>query len=458
MFGFPWSNFHELNLDWILNVVKDAKEIFVKGESDIQNALETANQALETAEQAASAVVADGSITIPKMNDSVLKMFAFVVSGSVNDQFIPKDSFVIVRKSTISGISDGIYQAAGDIPASSILTSGNLKHPADFDKGSNNVLQLICDAIESGLLTIVNGDNATAAIPSGGIAFIKNNEHGLTPGFYTNISGTTYPTSGGTANSSTFTRVYNVLNRIQKSINAFKIIHVIPDGSGDYTTISAAVAAAADDDIIIVHEGTYQESVKASGKDISIIGIDRYRCVLQYSGLDYDNPPLEMAKGLVKNLTINCLTSGTPGNYRAYCVHIDFNSSANETLRFENVRFYNPVHQAVGIGLRPHFTLSFVNCEFQAIDQAALYCHDFETPDTTQDLSNQWLYVENCILINNSANKATIMLQSQELSTECAQAVFIGNSVENYASDNEISMTLWAGRTLTNNSYLGSSD
>ena len=26
MFNFPWSNFHELNLDWILAVVKEAKE------------------------------------------------------------------------------------------------------------------------------------------------------------------------------------------------------------------------------------------------------------------------------------------------------------------------------------------------------------------------------------------------------------------------------------------------
>ena len=32
MFNFPWSNFHELNLDWILSVVKEAQEIFVKGE------------------------------------------------------------------------------------------------------------------------------------------------------------------------------------------------------------------------------------------------------------------------------------------------------------------------------------------------------------------------------------------------------------------------------------------
>ena len=58
MFNFPWSNFHELNLDWILSVVKEAKEIFVKGEGDIQHAVETADQALETAEQAAAGVPA----------------------------------------------------------------------------------------------------------------------------------------------------------------------------------------------------------------------------------------------------------------------------------------------------------------------------------------------------------------------------------------------------------------
>ena len=38
MFNFPWTNFHELNLDWILSVVKEAKEVFdEKEEQKINN-------------------------------------------------------------------------------------------------------------------------------------------------------------------------------------------------------------------------------------------------------------------------------------------------------------------------------------------------------------------------------------------------------------------------------------
>ena len=31
MFRFPFTNFHELNLDWILSVVKEAKTVFDSG-------------------------------------------------------------------------------------------------------------------------------------------------------------------------------------------------------------------------------------------------------------------------------------------------------------------------------------------------------------------------------------------------------------------------------------------
>lgn len=236
-------------------------------------------------------------------------------------------------------------------------------------------------------------------------------------------------------------------------------IHVIPDGTGDYTTISDAVLNASDGDTIIVHEGTYIESVKAKTKDVNIIGINRDKCILQYSGLDYDNPPLEMAKGMLANMTIKAVNSGTPGLYNAYCLHIDFDESQNKKLSIYNVNFNNAVHQAVGIGLRPHFTLEFRGCTFEALDQAAFYCHDFETANTSQDLTEQKVILRNCVMKNNSATKATVMMQSQELATDCANALFIGCSVYNGDNSGEkVSMTRWAGRTLTNTSWMGSSD
>ena len=72
MYGFPWSNFHELNLDWILKVVKEAKDVWTKGRDDIDYAVATADEAKEIATQAAQAQVADNSVSTPKIVDGAV--------------------------------------------------------------------------------------------------------------------------------------------------------------------------------------------------------------------------------------------------------------------------------------------------------------------------------------------------------------------------------------------------
>lgn len=69
MFNFPWTNFHELNLDWILSVVKEAKEVFDNGRADIDYAVDTADEAKNIATQAAQATIADNSISTAKLQD-----------------------------------------------------------------------------------------------------------------------------------------------------------------------------------------------------------------------------------------------------------------------------------------------------------------------------------------------------------------------------------------------------
>jgi hypothetical protein len=228
MFGFPWSNFHELNLDWILSVVKEAKEIFVKGEGDIKHAVETADQALETAEQAAAGVIADGAVKIPKINAEVFHLFAYIVSGSLTDQAIPKDALIILRKSTVYNVNDGIYTAAADIQANTILTGADLLQPQTLTDGGglNYLLDMIgtvrgsVDLVEAGLVIIVDGDEASAAVPANGLAYIKNNTHGLTEGLYYNHTASPFPATGGTADSDTFTAVTDVLNSFLTSLNS----------------------------------------------------------------------------------------------------------------------------------------------------------------------------------------------------------------------------------------------
>lgn len=250
MFNFPWSNFHELNLDWILSVVKEAKEIFVKGEGDIQHAVETADQALETAEQAAAGVIADGAVTIPKLNSEVYSLFAYCVSGSVAPNFIPAGALVILRKSTIYNVTDGIYTATRNIPQAAIITAADLDQSATlYREGGMNYLlhneeklSHTIDLIKDGLVILVSGDEASAAVPADGLVYVVNNTHGLTEGFYFNSSGATFPTTGGTADSDSFTAVNNILNALQTAIATLGS----DDIANDSTVTGASVTDALD--------------------------------------------------------------------------------------------------------------------------------------------------------------------------------------------------------------------
>lgn len=95
-FFFPFSNLHELNLDWVLNQVKkfselippmeeattnvqtaldDATEAVNKADqalNDAGDALTTAQEAKDLAEQAAQGTIADGAVTTVKIADGAV--------------------------------------------------------------------------------------------------------------------------------------------------------------------------------------------------------------------------------------------------------------------------------------------------------------------------------------------------------------------------------------------------
>lgn len=111
--------------------------------------------------------------------------------------------------------------------------------------------------IEKGIAIIVNGDTAAAAVPAGNYAYIKNNTHGLTEGLYTAVS--TFPATGGTADSTTFTPVNNGgLNSLKSNIDSvsdefatFKHTAIAPNSDlndfiipGFYSASSGSIAAS----------------------------------------------------------------------------------------------------------------------------------------------------------------------------------------------------------------------
>lgn len=199
-----------------------------------------------------------------------------------------------------------------------------------------------------------------------------------------------------------------------KIINAPKSseLHV---GAGEtYTTIQAAVDAAQDYDTIIVHPGTYNEDVNAvtANKFIKIVGVSKDLCILTHSNGNYSTPPLEIAKGIIQNLTIKATgTTLDPGasNF-AYCVHIDYDTEANSSLVFEDCVFENDMASCVGIGLRENYTLTFKNCVFTSHHSASpVYCHEQQADNK----SGQRLELINCSMYNDwmSGHVKSVTLQ-----------------------------------------------
>ena len=225
----------------------------------------------------------------------------------------------------------------------------------------------------------------------------------------------------------------------------------------EFETISAAVSAADDGDIIVVHEGTYTESVKCM-KNVHIVGVSKTNCILQHKNNDYMNPPLEMAKGSIRNLTIHGYhaNEAISENGEAYSMHTDWSQSENSALYCENVRFVNDTFRPIGCGLRKNFTLEFVNCEFLCKgEEYSVYCHDWNSR-TVSDYGQRLIF-RDCTIKTVGGNYA-ILLQSQELLAQCAEVTFQRCIVVNTAHPTQIIRGSKWNESIGGGNYLDTSD
>jgi hypothetical protein len=214
------------------------------------------------------------------------------------------------------------------------------------------------------------------------------------------------------------------------SVNYGETIHpfslyspVIPDKNNLYvgeneqfTTIQEAINSAENGAIIHVKNGTYTEAVSMFSIDkfVTIEGESRDGCILQYTSGNYNTPPLEIAQGVVKNITIHATgTTLEPGaTLRGYCAHIDYDQSAGKTLQFINCAFINDApRECVGIGLRENFKLSFIDCSFKSANLQPVHCHEQQASDK----SGQYIEFINCSIhrANTGANGGCAILLQQ---------------------------------------------
>ncbi len=140
----------------------------------------------------------------------------------------------------------------------------------------------------------------------------------------------------------------------EASEESFTETHIVSqDGTGDFLSIQEAVDAAKSGDIIRIMPGVYYESVKIYEKSITLEGTQREGCIIQYTGDSYENPPLDMASGTVRNLTIHSLLGEEPGYDvgQAYAVHIDKEQYGGKTTLFQNCSIISETSACFGIGL-----------------------------------------------------------------------------------------------------------
>lgn len=85
MFGFihkfPYSNFHELNLDWIISEVKRLREEFTGIKKEIDDAVDYMKDNIyETTTEIINQAIIDGSINVGITYDAVTEELDIIVS------------------------------------------------------------------------------------------------------------------------------------------------------------------------------------------------------------------------------------------------------------------------------------------------------------------------------------------------------------------------------------------
>jgi len=208
----------------------------------------------------------------------------------------------------------------------------------------------------------------------------------------------------------------NIMPFIISSENRTPVLTVGKSSDFDFQSVTEAVAAANDGDTIIVYPGIYSnEVIVAKNKTVYIIGIDRDSCIIKNNYGEYYRPPMEMASGLLRNLTI-IQEKDTLDQYGlgAYAVHLDFNYMKDKTIRIENctLQSNSPLAGAIGVGLRGGCTLTLKGCHLiSGTSNRAIVVHDNNNSEEYDGL--QCFHAEDTIFETVSSEQVAVHIQGQ---------------------------------------------
>lgn len=197
--------------------------------------------------------------------------------------------------------------------------------------------------------------------------------------------------------------VYSEAKKSNSSSRKKRVYVVSHDGKGDFKSIQEGVDKVPDGSTLNIKAGIYEENVRIHDKTVNLIGEDREKCILRANSDRYFEVPLEIAGGVVENLTIYGYTERTDdwvgvrktisqdyinsfdndndrraAGYNGYVVHIEQNYLQNRSLIFRNCEFLSDNSHCVGCGLRKGCNLVFDNCIFRSFvtGSGSMFLHD----------------------------------------------------------------------------------
>ncbi len=199
-----------------------------------------------------------------------------------------------------------------------------------------------------------------------------------------------------------------------------------------FASVKSAVAAIKERGTVIVMPGTYYGNVQAWGKQVNIIGVDRENCILENSSSSYSAPPLEIAAGVVKNVTIKARGTNAEGRGAgntepgAYGVHVEDNGLCDSLLKFENCYIYSDFNSAVGMGMRGGCRVQFINTHLKG-KEFGLFCHD----SASRNYSGvQNLSMINCV-VEGMQGSGAVRFDSQGTTGATVNVLFVGTILRN---------------------------
>lgn len=523
--NFPYSNFHDMNMDWIIKIAKDfldqythIQELIEQGEESITDKTNAGVEQLETlatnleaalnswytthssdiANQLLQAIADFNTASTAKSN-ALLESWPDDYSELVTEYNNLKTALYVslgledkeITYNNVSGYypigTDEYMDIQKEYKAGTIIKTIEVQN--DSATGTNQ-LQISFWKQVNKQMVLYKTRSITGTVVDTNVVFDVNEK--LPYNTYisykdADIISTLITERGVVAiapNTTAFNKSYFVTNslRYQLLLNIYYIENSLPVGlivhvgeGQDYEEIQDALEDTGNDNLtIVLHPRNYpyskfsmmrsfSESYPWSGistvRNISIIGMDIDKCIVEDDTGLYYSPPAEIAcNGIIRN--IKFIATHDSANYQAddipsYAVHID-NRPADSNgmkLTFENCIFISHQAAAVGVGVYRNQSITFKNCEFynKTPSNFAPYT-DYDASYNNlgavivhtamgENKGNDYFRLIDNLLVTDN-NRYAMLIRETESSPTCTFE-FINNTLWNLAHDD--SEIKWEG-------------